>query len=65
MSTTLPEYIVGHVSTFLAPKGSASCLNIQRRKTLDVSINYNTEEIAQQVRSISARMFAKNTFLMV
>ena len=43
-------------------KGSAPCINIQRRKALDVLVNCATEEVAQQIRSISALMVAKNFF---
>ena len=49
-------------NTFLTPKGSAPCLNIWCRKTLDVLINCITEEVAQKIQSISALIVAKNIF---
>ena len=45
---------------FLTPKRHAPCLKIRCRKTLDVLINCTTEEVARQIRSISALMVAKN-----
>ena len=49
-------------NTFLTPKGSAPCLNIRCRKTLAVLIYCTTEEVAQQIRSISALIIWKNIF---
>ena len=46
------------IHTYTHP--SIHCLNVRCRKTLDVLINCTTEEVARQIRSISALMVAKN-----
>ena len=49
-------------NTFLTPKGSAPCLNIWCRNSLDVLINCVTEEVVRQIWSTSALNVAKNIF---